>query len=233
MGGATRHGHGKHARSRRRTRGRATLVVLSGLGSAVVLIGAAIGVAEAGSSALASGSAAHPDDGSPTAAGSAPGRLALMAHSAGQALGTVAASTVAAGTTGASGDAPGQPTLTPAQRLACPVTAVACVDLTAHVTWLQTDGKVTFGPVRMEPGRPGTANATPAGKFRVQWKAGPGFVSDEYDEAMPWATFFAPGGIAFHGGSLTKWSHGCVHLTTPNAEYYHDHLPIGAEVVVF
>ena len=50
---------------------------------------------------------------------------------------------------------------------------------------------------------------------------------------MPWATFFAAGGIAFHGGSLTKWSHGCVHLTTPNAHYYNEHLPIGAEVVVF
>jgi hypothetical protein len=221
-------------------------VVLSGLASAVVLIGAAIGVAETGSSASASGSGAHPDDGAATAAGSAGDRLALMAHSAGQALGTVAAGTANAsgvanasgaantsGTVGASGDAPGQSTLTPAQRLACTVAAVACVDLTAHVTWLQTDGKVTFGPVRMEPGRPGTANATPAGKFRVQWKAGPGFVSDEYDEAMPWATFFAPGGIAFHGGSLTKWSHGCVHLTTPNAEFYHDHLPVGAEVVVF
>jgi len=50
---------------------------------------------------------------------------------------------------------------------------------------------------------------------------------------MPWATFFAPGGVAFHGGSLTSWSHGCVHLTVANAHYYQEHLPIGAEVVVF
>jgi hypothetical protein len=50
---------------------------------------------------------------------------------------------------------------------------------------------------------------------------------------MPWATFFASGGIAFHGGSLTEWSHGCVHLTDVNAHYYNEHLPIGAEVVVF
>ncbi|HEY5018442.1 MAG TPA: L,D-transpeptidase [Streptosporangiaceae bacterium] len=116
----------------------------------------------------------------------------------------------------------------------CPAGAVACVDLARHLTWLQSDGKVSFGPVRMEPGKPGSGpHATPAGSFQVQWKAGPGFVSDIYNEPMPWATFFAPGGVAFHGGSLTSWSHGCVHLTVSNAHYYNEHLPIGAEVVVF
>jgi lipoprotein-anchoring transpeptidase ErfK/SrfK len=49
---------------------------------------------------------------------------------------------------------------------------------------------------------------------------------------MPWAVFFV-NGVAFHGGSLTKHSHGCVHLAIGNARYYHDHLPVGAEVVVF
>ena len=116
----------------------------------------------------------------------------------------------------------------------CPAAAVACVDLARHITWLQSDGKVSFGPVRMEPGKPGSGpHATPAGTFQVQWKAGPDFVSDIYNEPMPWATFFAPGGVAFHGGSLTQWSHGCVHLTVANAHYYNEHLPIGAEVVVF
>jgi len=84
---------------------------------------------------------------------------------------------------------------------------------------------VTFGPVQMEPGPPGTASATPAGTFQVAWKAGPNYVSTTYHEAMPWATFFAPDGIAFHGGSLTTWSHGCVHLTVANAHYYNEHLP--------
>ena len=85
----------------------------------------------------------------------------------------------------------------------------------------------------MEPGKPGSAHQTPRGTFRVEWKAGPAFVSDIYHETMPWATFFAAGGIAFHGGSLTQWSHGCVHLTVANARYYNVHLPVGAEVVVF
>jgi L,D-transpeptidase catalytic domain len=124
--------------------------------------------------------------------------------------------------------------LTAADHKDCPAAAVACVDLARHITWLQSDGEVSFGPVQMEPGKPGSGpHATPTGTFQVQWKAGPDFVSDIYNEPMPWATFFAPGGVAFHGGSLTHWSHGCVHLTVANAHYYNEHLPVGAEVVVF
>ena len=123
--------------------------------------------------------------------------------------------------------------LTARDRESCPAAATACVDLTEHLTWLQAGGKVSFGPVRMQPGPPGTPHATPRGTFQVSWKAGPHFVSNIYGDPMPWAVFFAPGGIAFHGGSLTKSSHGCVHLTVPNARYYNAHLPVGAEVVVF
>ena len=124
-------------------------------------------------------------------------------------------------------------TLTALDRESCPAKATACVDLTRHLSWLQSAGRVTFGPVSAEPGPPGSAHATPRGTFEVSWKAGPDFVSNIYNEPMPWAVFFAPGGIAFHGGSLTTPSHGCVHLTDENARYYNDHLPVGAEVVVF
>jgi lipoprotein-anchoring transpeptidase ErfK/SrfK len=123
--------------------------------------------------------------------------------------------------------------LTAADRRDCPESATACVDLTRHITWLQAQGQVTFGPVQMEPGQPGGQHQTPRGTFQVAWEAGPTYESTIYHEAMPWATFFAPGGIAFHGGSLTSWSHGCVHLTVANAHYYNEHLPIGAQVVVF
>ena len=115
----------------------------------------------------------------------------------------------------------------------CPAAAAACVDIARHITWLQANGKTTFGPVQMEPGKPGSAHQTPRGTFQVSWKGGPNLVSNIYHEPMPWATFFGPGGIAFHGGSLTQWSHGCVHLTLANAIYFQKHLPIGAEVVVF
>src|SRR5487761_367145 len=123
--------------------------------------------------------------------------------------------------------------LTGADHKDCPAAATACVDLTRHITWLQANGRTTFGPVQGEPGKPGGGHETPRGTFQVDWKAGPSLVSNIYHEPMPWATFFAPGGIAFHGGSLTAWSHGCVHLTIKNAHYYNEHLPIGAEVVVF
>jgi len=107
------------------------------------------------------------------------------------------------------------------------------VDLSARLTWLQSGGTITYGPVRMEPGPPGTPHKTPRGTFRVEWKAGADFVSTLYHEPMPYAVFFAPGGIAFHGGSLNRASHGCVHLDIGSARYYDDHLPVGAEVVVF
>jgi lipoprotein-anchoring transpeptidase ErfK/SrfK len=129
--------------------------------------------------------------------------------------------------------APAPLTLTALDRESCPAKATACVDLARHLTWLQSAGRVTFGPVRAEPGPPGSAHATPRGTFEVSWKAGPDFVSNIYHEPMPWAVFFAPGGIAFHGGSLATPSHGCVHLTVADAHYYNQHLPDGAEVVVF
>ncbi len=107
------------------------------------------------------------------------------------------------------------------------------MDLSDHLTWLQSGGRITYGPVAMEPGPPGTQRATPRGTFHVQWKAGPNYISTEYGEPMPYAVFFAPGGIAFHGGSLNMPSHGCVHLDISSARYYHDQLPVGAEVVAF
>jgi hypothetical protein len=129
--------------------------------------------------------------------------------------------------------APGTLVLTARDYSMCPPAAAACVDLTRHLTWLQSDGKVTFGPVRMEPGPPGSAHATPRGTFSVMWKGGPNATSNIYKEAMPWAVIFTPGGVAFHAGSLTVPSHGCAHLTMANAHYYNEHLAIGAEVLVF
>ena len=102
-----------------------------------------------------------------------------------------------------------------------------------NVTWLQSEGHITYGPVSMEPGPPGTRQATPRGTFHVQWRAGANYISTEYHVPIPYAVFFAPGGVAFHGGSLDTPSHGCVHLDIGSARYYHDHLPTGAEVVVF
>jgi hypothetical protein len=147
--------------------------------------------------------------------------------SAGQATGRAATGP------GTTPGAAGSPALSSGARSSCPAAASACVDLSDHLTWLQSGGRISYGPVPMEPGPPGTPHATPRGTFHVQWKAGANYISTEFDEPMPYAVFFAPGGVAFHGGSLTTPSHGCVHLGIGSARYYHDHLPAGAEVVVF
>lgn len=121
--------------------------------------------------------------------------------------------------------------LSASARARCAPAASACADLTAHLTWLQADGRVTYGPVRMEPG--GAGDPTPRGIFHVAWKVGPHYISTSYGVPIPYAVFFATGGVAFHEGSLTTSSHGCIHLTMAAARYYNEHLPVGAEVDVF
>lgn len=228
MRGNARHVRVARARSRhRRPLRRAATLLTAAVASACVLAGAVLGLSWRGLAARLSGTRlaasslpAHADRvrAGPVRVGSGGTSFTRVAWSAGK--GGAAASS-------------GALSLTQAERRACPEAARACVDLKGHLTWLQSGGEVTYGPVRMEPGAPGTPSATPPGTFRVQWKAGPRFVSREYGDPMPWATFFAPGGVAFHGGSLTQASHGCVHLTTGNARYFQAHLPLGAEVVVF
>jgi L,D-transpeptidase catalytic domain len=121
--------------------------------------------------------------------------------------------------------------ITLSARAQCAPAASACADLSAHLTWLQADGRITYGPVPMEPGA--AADPTPRGIFHVAWKAGPHYISTSYGVPIPYAVFFAVGGIAFHQGSLTSSSHGCIHLTMVAARYYNEHLPVGAEVDVF
>ena len=127
--------------------------------------------------------------------------------------------------------APESPVLSARTRAECPRAASACADLAAHVTWLQSGGRITYGPVWMEPGR--GSDPTPRGTFHVAWKAGRHYISTAYDVPIPYAVFFAAGGVAFHAGSLTASSHGCIHLTLAAARYYNHHLPVGAEVAVF
>jgi hypothetical protein len=130
--------------------------------------------------------------------------------------------------------AAGSLTLTASERRDCPAAATACVDLTGNITWLQAGGKLTYGPVRMEPSLAGARHATPTGTFHVTGKAGPGYVSTADHDLIPWAVFFAPGGVAFCEGSLTQPpGDGCVHLAMAAARFYNQHLPAGAEVVVF
>ncbi|GAA4929751.1 L,D-transpeptidase-like protein [Actinomycetospora succinea] len=126
-----------------------------------------------------------------------------------------------------------------ADQASCPPQVSACVDLRTHQSWLQRDGDVVYGPVPFLPGAdtgrraPGpTSSATPTGLFHVQRKDADA-VSHEYGEPMPHAVYFAPGGIAFHEGSLTESSHGCIHLEAPDATAFFGHLAVGDDVLVF
>jgi hypothetical protein len=58
-------------------------------------------------------------------------------------------------------------------------------------------------------------------------------VSAEYDGApMPFAVFFAEGGIAFHEGSLDRPSAGCVRLGREDAVEFFDFLDVDDPVQV-
>ena len=111
----------------------------------------------------------------------------------------------------------------------CPATAKACVDLTNNQTWLQKDGKVSYGPVEMTSGKPG--HLTRTGSFTVGWK-NKNHVSSLYGDPMPNAIFY-DGGIAFHEGSLKEQSHGCIHLSKKASQTYWDSLAVGDAVVVW
>jgi hypothetical protein len=171
--------------------------------------------------------AAAPPAGSPPPAASSPPAQATT-----PAPGRMAVARQGPRTSGPSREPAGKGSALSARaRAGCAAAASACADLTDHLTWLQADGRIIYGPVPMEPGGPG--DPTPRGIFRVAWKAGPYYISTSYGVPIPYAVFFAPGGIAFHEGSLTTSSHGCIHLTMAAARFYNEHLPVGAEVAVF
>jgi lipoprotein-anchoring transpeptidase ErfK/SrfK len=110
----------------------------------------------------------------------------------------------------------------------CSATAKACVDLSARKAWLIEDGKVVLGPVSIMPGRVG--HLTPTGTFHVQSHVA-NYYSRKYKAPMPEATFFAPG-IAFHVGSLSVHSHGCVHMSRSSATKFFNTLKVGDEVQI-
>jgi lipoprotein-anchoring transpeptidase ErfK/SrfK len=110
----------------------------------------------------------------------------------------------------------------------CAPTVRACVDLSANRSWLLRDGHVTYGPVPITHGRKGFR--TPPGTFQVASKKRD-HVSSIYDAEMPWSVFFN-GGVAFHEGSLTVLSHGCIHLSSAAAEAYFATLTVGDVVQV-
>jgi lipoprotein-anchoring transpeptidase ErfK/SrfK len=128
-----------------------------------------------------------------------------------------------------------KPTTTPkpkpeqSNEAPCTTAAKACIKLSTNQTWLMQDGKVTYGPVKITHGRKGYL--TPPGTFRVQFKNKNHKSSIFNDAPMPYSVFFN-GGIAFHQGSLSQLSHGCIHLSPAAAQKYFGALAVGDVVEV-
>ncbi|MEQ3541700.1 L,D-transpeptidase [Pseudonocardia tropica] len=117
-----------------------------------------------------------------------------------------------------------------AEGTPCSAAARACVDLANSTAWLIRDGRIEAGPVPASFGKKG--QRTPAGVFQVQWK-NKDHRSAEFDNApMPFAVFFAPGGVAFHEGNTETESAGCVRLSRANAERWFNSLQVGDRVEV-
>lgn len=105
----------------------------------------------------------------------------------------------------------------------------ACVSLGQQKAWLMRDGKVVYGPARITSGRPGYR--TTPGMWRVTFKDR-NHRSHEFGGApMPYSVFFH-GGQAFHEGSLSVSSHGCVHLSHQSAVKFYNYLHKGDYVRV-
>ncbi len=117
----------------------------------------------------------------------------------------------------------------------CTITARACLDLDKQNAWLIKDGKVIDGPIRISSG--GAGKETPMGTFHVYSKD-QNATSKEFPlpngqpAPMPWAVYFEPGGIAFHGGDPKRASAGCVHVPGAEAQKFFRTLAIGDEVQV-
>ncbi|SDD01531.1 L,D-transpeptidase [Actinokineospora iranica] len=122
-----------------------------------------------------------------------------------------------------------KPAPRPAEGAPCAATADACIDLSANQSWLLQDGKVVYGPVPITHGRPGYL--TPPGTFKVGWKNIDHKSSVFNNAPMPHSVFFN-GGIAFHQGSLTEKSHGCIHLSPAAAKAFYNALKVGDTVQV-
>lgn len=118
----------------------------------------------------------------------------------------------------------------PTPESPCPRTAAACVDLGGDRTWLQDNGRLSYGPVRMSHGKTGWE--TPTGTYQVTRKVRHE-VSRLFNNApMPYSVYFV-GGIAFHEGDPDYVSHGCIRMHQPAAATYFERLDVGDTVVVF
>ncbi|WP_248292954.1 L,D-transpeptidase [Actinomycetospora sp. TBRC 11914] len=194
------------------------------LGSAVALVGALGVTAGLGLPGAAGSPAPRPVAATvPTTAAPAPAAPAAPAV----VPAAVAAPSAAHGVTTRTAKPATRPT-TSTSDSPCGITDGACVSISRKRAWLVRDGHVVYS-APITTGRPG--ERTEPGTFHVTWKDAD-HRSREFDDApMPWSVFF-DGGIAFHTGSLSRQSAGCVHLSDAAARTFFRTLHVGDTVVV-
>ncbi|MGD9986049.1 L,D-transpeptidase [Pseudonocardia sp.] len=112
----------------------------------------------------------------------------------------------------------------------CTIAAAACVSVDGKQAWLIDDGVVVHGPVPVSSGGPGME--TPRGAFGVEWKNRHHRSAEFNNAPMPYAVFFAPGGIAFHEGNTETTSAGCVRLPRAEAAHFYEYLQVGDRVEI-
>ncbi|MGH3709191.1 MAG: L,D-transpeptidase family protein [Pseudonocardiaceae bacterium] len=112
----------------------------------------------------------------------------------------------------------------------CGAAAAACISLSSQQAWLLSGGRVVYGPTPITSGKPG--HRTPPGVFRVLWKDRDHHSSIFNNAPMPYSVFFTDTGIAFHEGSLSSPSHGCIHLGHNAASTFFTTLSVGQVVQV-
>lgn len=87
------------------------------------------------------------------------------------------------------------------------------VKLAAQTIDVYEGSRVVLHITRLKGGR--KSDPTPIGKFTVT-RTDKKHISSQFHAPMPYSVFFR-GGSAFHQGSLTSPSHGCIHLSEPDA----------------
>lgn len=91
-------------------------------------------------------------------------------------------------------------------------------------------------------------NSTPYGTFHIQAERGKWFYAPQYNEgAKYWVSWLNHGEFLFHSVPMNenkqviisdaeklgqKDSHGCVHLTIPDAKWIYNHIQTGTKVVI-
>lgn len=91
-------------------------------------------------------------------------------------------------------------------------------------------------------------NSTPTGTYYIQAERGQWFYTPQYNEgAMYWVSWKNHGEFLFHSVPMDKNqhvlpadaeklgqrdSHGCIHLTVPDAKWVYEHIPFNTKVVI-